>query len=89
MPFLNLGERRKMYFKSQGKGSPLVFIHGAYGSHNLWNHQVSFFSPRYNVITMDLRGHGSSFKPRSGYELDKMVDEVMMLLDHLKIENAV
>ena len=89
MPFLNLGERRKMFFKSQGKGNALIFIHGAYGSHNLWSKQVSFFSSRYNVINLDLRGHGLSFKPRSGYELDKMVDDVMTLLDHLKIKNAI
>ena len=89
MPYLNLGGRGKMFYKSQGKGSALIFIHGAYGSRNLWNRQISFFSSRYNVITLDLRGHGLSFKPRSGYELDKMVDEVIMLLDHLKIENAV
>ena len=78
-----------MFFKSHGKGCALVFIHGAYGSHNLWNRQTSFFSSKYDVITVDVRGHGLSFKPRRGYELEKMVEDIMMLLDHLKIESAV
>jgi 3-oxoadipate enol-lactonase len=75
---------------SVSSASTLVFIHGAFGSHRLWDRQVPFFSSlSYRVLTLDVRGHGSSFKPRAGYELDRMVEDVRALLEHLKITTAV
>lgn len=38
----------------------LVFIHGAGGSSNVWYRQVRFFARSYNLLLIDLRGHGLS-----------------------------
>jgi pimeloyl-ACP methyl ester carboxylesterase len=88
MPYLNLGKERKIFYKVQGKGTPLVFLHGAHGSHNLWNRQLPFFS-KFKIVTMDMRGHGTSFKPRTGYRLESMVEDVIVLINHLRIKDAV
>lgn len=38
----------------------IVFIHGAGGSSNVWYRQVRSFSRHYNLLLVDLRGHGLS-----------------------------
>lgn len=89
MPYFAVGKGRKIFYKVEGAGTPLVFLHGAHGSHKLWNRQLPFFSPKYKIINVDMRGHGASFKPRTGYKLESMVEDVMALLDHLQIKSAV
>jgi len=38
----------------------LVFVHGSGGSHLLWNYQRQFFDKSYNVVAVDLPGHGEA-----------------------------
>lgn len=38
----------------------LIFVHGSGGSHLLWNHQRRFFEKSYNVVAVDLPGHGEA-----------------------------
>ena len=38
----------------------LIFIHGSGGSHLLWNHQRRFFEKSYNIVAVDLPGHGAA-----------------------------
>jgi pimeloyl-ACP methyl ester carboxylesterase len=41
----------------------LVFVHGSGGSHHQWNHQRQFFQKSYNVVLVDLPGHGPTACP--------------------------
>jgi 3-oxoadipate enol-lactonase len=80
----------KVFYRLFGKGElTLVFVHGAMGSHRLWEKQVPFFSKRYSLLLIDVRGHGNSSKPRSGYQMERMVEDLHMLMDYLRIEDAV
>ena len=88
MPYFKSGEG-KIFYRAQGAGTALVFIHGALGSHNLWERQVPLFSSKYRVVTLDVRGHGSSFKPHTGYQLQKMLEDIRGLLNYLSIRKAV
>jgi pimeloyl-ACP methyl ester carboxylesterase len=38
----------------------LVFIHGAGGSRTSWRYQADYFSKAFNVIIMELPGHGAA-----------------------------
>ena len=38
----------------------LVFVHGSGGNHLLWNHQRRYFQGYYNVVSVDLPGHGEA-----------------------------
>jgi len=42
----------------------------------------------YRVTTYDLRGHGLSERPRTGYNTDVMVEDLKALLDHLEVERT-
>jgi hypothetical protein len=50
----------KMYYEVYGKGEPLLIIHGNGGSINNFEHQIPYFSKKYQVILADSRAHGKS-----------------------------
>jgi len=72
----------------QGRGPPLVFIHGLGSSTRDWEHQVAEFSKRYDVITFDLRGHGLSDKPPGPYSLPVFAADTAALVRALGVESA-
>lgn len=48
------------HYESCGQGDPIVFIHGFGGSGLWWSAQKDFLSKDYQVIVLDLPGHGQS-----------------------------
>ena len=86
MPFLEANDVR-LFFKDSGEGTPLVMLHGLTASHTAFDWEEDYFKERYRVITMDARGHGQSDRPRS-YVLSDLVEDVIAILDHLKIRKA-
>jgi pimeloyl-ACP methyl ester carboxylesterase len=55
----------------------------------MWSPQVPKLVERHRVINIDERGHGRSGKLTEPFDLYDMVDDVLAVLDHLGIENAV
>lgn len=84
----------KIRYVTEGKGVPVVLIHGWMGDSSMWGVDIvgnTKLKPAegFMLIALDCRGHGKSEKP---HEADKygiaMADDVVRLLDHLKIEKA-
>lgn len=73
-----------IHYETSGQGVPLLFIHGLGSSLRDWEAQVAAFSRDYQVITVDLRGHGQSDKPAGPYSIGLFAADVAGLLDHLK-----
>jgi len=76
----------------EGEGEPVVLIHGLYASAQInWRTPgtIKALATNYQVIALDVRGHGGSGKPTAeeAYGLELMED-VIRLLDHLKIQKA-
>ena len=86
MPFIEANEVR-LFYKDSGDGTPLVMLHGLRASHTAFNWEEDYFKQQYRVITMDARGHGQSDRPR-GFTLNDHVEDVIAVLDHLKIRKA-
>ncbi|WP_347258717.1 alpha/beta hydrolase [Methylocaldum sp.] len=59
----------ELHYESLGHGPPLLFIHGLGSSTRDWEAQLAYFSPRFHVVTFDLRGHGRSDKPPGPYSI--------------------
>ncbi|WP_054956874.1 alpha/beta fold hydrolase [Paenibacillus dakarensis] len=74
-------------YVDQGQGEPVILLHGYCGSSSYWE-QVLHHLNGYRVIVPDLRGHGRSDAPMGPYTIEQMADDVMMLMDELKIEKA-
>lgn len=70
----------------------VTFIHGAGGSSSIWFKQIRDFQKHFNILLIDLRGHGKSKSPMyeklKGYTFEVIGNEVMEVLDHLKIEKS-
>lgn len=78
-----------LYYEECGQGAPLVFLHGATWDMRQWKRQVKLFSATNRVITLDARGHGKSSLPPGKVSPDVFFQDVVALLDHLKIQEAV
>lgn len=70
----------------------VVFVHGAGGSNVVWFRQLKEFKKQFNVLLVDLRGHGRS-KPAnpnedSDYSFNEVALDVIDLMDHYSIRKA-
>ena len=70
-------------------GVPVVFIHGFPFDRAMWEPQVREVSKNRRVLAYDVRGHGRSAAGDGQYSMELFVDDLVMLLDHLKVERAV
>lgn len=61
-----------------GTGTPFLLLHGLASNRNLW-HPVAelLHAAGHHVAAIDLRGHGESEKPTSGYDFASMADDVV------------
>lgn len=70
----------------------VTFIHGAGGSSSIWYKQLRSFSSKYNVLLVDLRGHGKSKQPSYAnlkrYTFNTIGDDVIDVLDHLQLKES-
>jgi long-chain acyl-CoA synthetase len=64
-------------------GPALFFVQGAGGHALQWVNQLEHFSRRHRCVAPDLRGHGRSDQPRSGYTVDGITDDLVAVLDGL------
>ncbi|MEE8606852.1 MAG: alpha/beta fold hydrolase [Nitrospiraceae bacterium] len=76
-------------YTDEGKGMPVVFVHGFPLNRNMWAPQVQALSRQHRVITVDLRGHGESDAPLWRYTMEQFADDLTGVLDHLSIQQAV
>lgn len=68
----------------------VTFIHGAGGSSSIWFNQVHFFKAYFNILLIDLRGHGKSIASPEGtkYTFDLIIDDIIEVLDHILIKKS-
>lgn len=82
----------KIHYTAPGKGAPIVLIHGLYSSGRMnWElpGTVALLAKRFQVVTLDCRGHGQSDKPQAeGAYGTNMVEDAVRLMDHLGIKKA-
>lgn len=79
-------------FNHQKSKTWVVFVHGAGGSNVVWFRQLKEFKKHFNVLLVDLRGHGKS-KPvveeeDSEYTFNEVALDVIHIMDHLEIKKA-
>lgn len=66
----------------------IIFLHYSGANLEMWKPSIPFFNESYRLILIDLRGHGKSSKPASGYHIDNMADDVVGVMNHLNINSA-
>ncbi|MBU5612192.1 alpha/beta fold hydrolase [Geomonas azotofigens] len=77
-------------YDDMGTGPAVLLIHGFPLNRQMWQPQLKPIAEAgYRVIAPDLRGFGASDAPASGYNMDRFADDMIALLDAVKIEKAV
>ena len=71
----------------------VTFIHGAGGSSSMWFRQIRSFKEKFNVLLIDLSGHGKSksrFHENSkvGYTFELITGDIVEVLNSLSIEKS-
>jgi pimeloyl-ACP methyl ester carboxylesterase len=77
-----------VHYAIYGHGSPVIFLHGGLANTDYWGNQVAAVAAHHTVILMDSRGHGRSTRDARPYGYDLMADDVVALMDNLKIAKA-
>ncbi len=89
------------YFESRGLSyrmnqfrsdrQTILFIHGLTGTCSAWYEYERIFCKTYNLVSVDIRGHGKSIKYEKfeDYRVDKFVQDVAELIRHIQIERFI
>ncbi len=71
----------------------VTFVHGAGGSSSIWYKQVREFKKHFNILLLDLRGHGNS-KPNfkdalsDKYTFDSITLDIVEVIDYEQIQKS-
>lgn len=85
--YANLPGVRIWYKDTGGSGVPVVLLHAATGSSQVWEHQVpAFTAAGYRVIAYDRRGWGRSVIDSTGPQPGTAADDLQALMDYLHID---
>lgn len=90
LEYIEVEKNVRLHVTDLGEGQPIVLIHGWPLSDEMYEYQYQYLSPKgFRVIGITLRGFGKSDKPYGRYDFDVFSDDIKVVLEKLKIENAV
>ena len=81
-----------LYYNEVDKSGslPIILIHGFPFNSEMWKTQIALLQENnFRVISYDLRGHGQSDVGDGQYTIELFVDDLIALLDHLKITKTI
>lgn len=77
------------YFDTKTEGPTILCLHGRWGRAETWYDFIQHYGKQYRIIAPDQRGHGLSGKPVSKYTAEEMAEDMIELLEFLKIDSAI
>ncbi|RUW08267.1 alpha/beta fold hydrolase, partial [Mesorhizobium sp. M1A.F.Ca.IN.020.03.1.1] len=75
-------------FIRAGSGAPVLFIHGVGMNATIWQPQIQRMADRFDLIAIDMLGHGRSPLPPQEPELADYAAQAIRLLDHLGLDKV-
>ncbi|WP_411954962.1 alpha/beta fold hydrolase [Alkalibacillus sp. S2W] len=80
MPYIKY-RNQKLYYRSQGKGETIVFIHCPVFPSPVFKGQIDSLSNQYQVVGMDLRGHGRSQSSSEPWDFTDICHDLIELIE--------
>ena len=74
------------YVSRTGRPEWVLFLHAAFVDHNMFREQFEYFEGKYNLLAVDLIGHGRSTETRRGDTIDRMAEWIAEILKAEEIE---
>lgn len=87
MPKIQLADC-EINYEIHGEGPPLLLVAGLGGALSYWGPQVEPLARHFKVILYDHRGTGHSTHHKTKYTVDGMAEDVLGLLDALKLDSV-
>ncbi len=78
----------EIYYETHGRGAPVLLVPGLGGVGSYWNPNIPAFARNYQVVVHDHRGTGQSSRSLIRYSVDQMTNDLLGVMDHLRIEKA-
>ncbi|MFI1772894.1 alpha/beta fold hydrolase [Thalassobellus citreus] len=78
----------KLFYTDEGKGSPVILLHGFLENSNMWLPFIPALSKKNRIICIDLLGHGKTGCLGYIHSMELMAEAVEAILSHLKINKA-
>jgi pimeloyl-ACP methyl ester carboxylesterase len=78
----------ELQVREHGQGEAIVFLHFSGANLMMWERVIPYFQDRYRLILVDLRGHGKSYRPDTGYHMDELAGDVAGMMEHLGLDRA-
>ena len=80
-------------YKNENTTEWITFVHGAGGSSSIWFKQIREFQKHFNILLLDLRGHGASNQKlknafKQEYTFKSIAEDVLEVLDYLRIKSS-
>lgn len=88
MAVFQTNDHVSIHYEIYGTGAPLVLLHGWDQSAKAFCENIPVLAQRYQVVAVDLRGHGESEKPSYGYRISRLAMDVRQLLEHLDLRDV-
>ena len=85
---INSGHR--YHIEIRGAGDPLLLLHGFSGAASTWHDIVNRLAPDFQLIAIDLLGHGASDAPAdiASYRMEAVAADIVDLLDQLAVRDT-
>jgi 3-oxoadipate enol-lactonase len=89
MPLANLKQFQLHYEVTGLEGAPVVMLSNSLGTTlSMWDQQTPELAHKFRVLRYDTRGHGQSDAPPGPYTVEMLGQDVVALLDFLRIETV-
>ena len=77
------------YFKNPRNKHTLLFLHGFTGNLSIWDEHINQLKDKYNLLLIDLIGHGKSYSPKriEEYSFKNQSNKILKIVNHLKISS--
>jgi pimeloyl-ACP methyl ester carboxylesterase len=84
------GINYRCYKTTTDNGHFLIFLHGFSGNSSIWNDFIPIFQNKFNMIFIDLSGHGKSETPENinGYFFSSQANKIFRIFEQEKVNSV-
>lgn len=88
MPYYVTDDHVRLYYEVRGKGKPVVLLHGLTAGRRHFRKQIPVLAEHFQVVGVDLRGHGDSEAPEHGLTLPRLARDLRELVGYLELADV-
>lgn len=90
MSYIRTNDGTELFVKDWGAGQPVILLHGWPLSSDSWDAQaMAIADAGYRVLAYDRRGFGRSSPTWSGYDYDRLSDDLAAVIEYTQAQNAI